>query len=71
MAEAGATPEETVMIGDSEVDVLTARNAGAWVDRLHLRSGPQTLMDAIHPMSWWIAGGLDGGARPAKIDLRR
>ena len=30
MAEAGATPEQTVLIGDSHVDVLTARNAGAW-----------------------------------------
>ena len=30
MAEAGAAPEETVLIGDSHVDVLTARNAGAW-----------------------------------------
>ena len=30
MAEAGARPAETVMIGDSHVDVLTARNAGVW-----------------------------------------
>jgi phosphoglycolate phosphatase len=30
MAEAGAAPEETVLIGDSHVDVLTARNGGAW-----------------------------------------
>lgn len=30
MQEAGARPEETVMIGDSQVDVQTARNAGAW-----------------------------------------
>ena len=30
MEEAGARPEETVMIGDSKVDVQTARNAGAW-----------------------------------------
>jgi phosphoglycolate phosphatase len=30
MNEAGARPEETVMIGDSQVDVETARNAGAW-----------------------------------------
>jgi phosphoglycolate phosphatase len=30
IAEAGATPEQTVLIGDSHVDVLTARNAGAW-----------------------------------------
>src|SRR5690242_14855113 len=30
MAEAGAQPHETLMIGDSKVDVQTARNAGAW-----------------------------------------
>ncbi len=30
MAEAAAKPEETVMIGDSDVDVRTARAAGAW-----------------------------------------
>ena len=30
MKEAGANAEETVMIGDSQVDVQTARNAGAW-----------------------------------------
>ena len=28
--EAGVTAEETVMVGDSQVDVLTARNAGMW-----------------------------------------
>jgi len=30
MTEVGAQPEETVMVGDSEVDVLTARNANVW-----------------------------------------
>jgi phosphoglycolate phosphatase len=30
MNEAGAKPEETVMIGDSQVDVETACNAGTW-----------------------------------------
>ena len=30
MEEVGATPDETVMIGDSQVDVQTARNAGTW-----------------------------------------
>jgi phosphoglycolate phosphatase len=30
MNEAGAKPEEAVMIGDSQVDVVTARNAGTW-----------------------------------------
>jgi phosphoglycolate phosphatase len=29
--EAGVRPEETLMIGDSDVDILTARRAGAWV----------------------------------------
>lgn len=28
--EAGVDPEETVMVGDSQVDILTARNAGLW-----------------------------------------
>jgi len=31
IAEAGVAPYETLMIGDSDVDVLTARRAGAWV----------------------------------------
>ena len=30
MTEVGATPDETVMIGDSLVDVQAARNAGVW-----------------------------------------
>jgi phosphoglycolate phosphatase len=30
MEETSASPDETVMIGDSKVDVETARNAGAW-----------------------------------------
>ena len=25
-----SAPEETVMVGDSQVDILTARNAGMW-----------------------------------------
>ncbi len=31
MREAGVTPQETLMIGDSGVDILTARHAGTWV----------------------------------------
>jgi phosphoglycolate phosphatase len=30
MREAGARPDETVMVGDSEIDVQIARRAGAW-----------------------------------------
>jgi phosphoglycolate phosphatase len=29
--EANVTPHETLMVGDSDVDILTARRAGAWV----------------------------------------
>lgn len=43
MEEAGARPEETVMIGDSEVDVTTARNAGAWSIGCTFGLAPQTL----------------------------
>jgi phosphoglycolate phosphatase len=45
MEETGATPEETVMIGDSQVDVETARNAGAWALGCAFGFGPQNLMD--------------------------
>lgn len=44
MQEAGATPEETVMIGDSQVDMETARNAGTWALGCAFGFGPQTLM---------------------------
>jgi phosphoglycolate phosphatase len=30
MAEVGAGPEQTLMVGDSSVDIMTARAAGAW-----------------------------------------
>ena len=43
MREAGAQPEETVMVGDSGVDVLTARNAGLWSVGVTYGFAPQTL----------------------------
>jgi phosphoglycolate phosphatase len=69
MAEAGATPQQTVLIGDSQVDVLTARNAGAWAigctfglapDSLEANQ-PDMLVDS--PKDWTAA------LTPAKIDL--
>jgi len=45
MEEAGARPEETLMIGDSKVDVQTARNAGAWSLGCQFGFGPQNLME--------------------------
>jgi phosphoglycolate phosphatase len=46
MDETGATPGETVMIGDSKVDVETARNAGAWSIGCAFGFGPQNLSDS-------------------------
>ena len=45
MEETGAAPDETVMIGDSKVDVETARNAGAWSVGCAFGFGPQNILD--------------------------
>jgi len=45
MAEAGAKPEETVMIGDSQVDVETARNAGVWCMGCTFGLAPESLVE--------------------------
>ncbi len=45
MEETGSSAEETVMIGDSQVDVQTARNAGAWSLGCSFGFGPQNIMD--------------------------
>jgi phosphoglycolate phosphatase len=43
MEETGATPEETVIIGDSSIDVLTGQNAGLWTCGVTYGFAPQTL----------------------------
>jgi phosphoglycolate phosphatase len=48
LREAGADPFETVMIGDSDVDILTARSAGAWAVGCRFGLAPRTL-DAAEP----------------------
>lgn len=45
MAEAGARPEETVLVGDSEVDIRTARAAGAWSIGCRFGLSPHTIAD--------------------------
>jgi phosphoglycolate phosphatase len=41
--EAGVTPQETLMVGDSDVDILTARNAGTWSMGCSYGFSPHTL----------------------------
>jgi phosphoglycolate phosphatase len=71
MSEAGAKPEETVMIGDSWVDVETAHNAGAWSIGCTFGLSPESLVanppDVLvdSPADWTAALGI------AKIDLRQ
>ncbi|HUY94870.1 MAG TPA: HAD-IA family hydrolase [Terracidiphilus sp.] len=60
MKEAGATPAETLMIGDSKVDVQTARNAGVHVLGCQFGFGPQNLMETppdvvVDSPAEWVA----------------
>jgi phosphoglycolate phosphatase len=56
--EAGVRPTETLMVGDSGVDVLTARNAGAWSLGCTFGLAPHTLDEVKpdvlvdHPIEW-------------------
>jgi len=45
LREFGAAPEEGMIVGDSEVDVLTARNAGTWVCGVTYGFGSQRLTE--------------------------
>ena len=46
LQEAGARPEQTVIIGDSDIDVLTARNAGTYSVGVNYGFAPHTFVDA-------------------------
>jgi phosphoglycolate phosphatase len=46
LEEAGARPEQTVIIGDSDVDIITARNAGIYSVGVTYGLAPHTLEDA-------------------------
>ena len=69
MQEANAIAEETLMIGDSKVDVLTARNAGAWSLGCQFGFGPQNLMEAPPDVIVDTAWDWTSALIPAKIDL--
>jgi len=43
LAETGTPPEQAIIIGDSEIDVITARNAGTWSCGVNYGFRPDTL----------------------------
>jgi phosphoglycolate phosphatase len=47
MRESGVQPEDTVMVGDSQVDILTARNAGMWSIGVTYGFAPRTLEQVV------------------------
>jgi phosphoglycolate phosphatase len=68
MEEVGALPEETVMVGDSKVDVQTARNAGVWSLGCAFGFGPQNLMDTPPDVLVDSAADWTIALTPAKIE---
>lgn len=71
MEEAGVTAEETLMIGDSEVDIQAARNAGVWALGCTFGLSPETVQvaepDVLVDHAWeWIVA-LDGSAKAARV----
>lgn len=46
LAENGVSPEETVIVGDSHVDIETGRNAGLWTVGVNYGFAPHTLKAA-------------------------
>jgi phosphoglycolate phosphatase len=76
MNEVGATPEETAMIGDSQVDIQTSRNAGVWSVGCTFGFGNDTLTAAPpefqpdilvdSPLDWTAALSPSAMVNPAR-----
>ncbi len=72
LKEAGVSAQETLMIGDSDVDILTARNAGVWSMGCSYGLAPHTLVtvppDCLveSPADWPLALAGEGEELAAK-----
>ena len=67
IAEVGVRADETMMIGDSKVDVLTARNAGAWTLGCQFGFGPQNLHEETPDILVDHANDWTAALEPAKM----
>jgi phosphoglycolate phosphatase len=69
LEEAAAFPEETIIIGDSNIDILTARNAGIYSVGVTYGLAPHTLLDVApdvlidHPQELGLVLGAREQAR--------
>jgi phosphoglycolate phosphatase len=72
LRELGAAPREAMMVGDSDVDIKTARNAGTWAcgatygfqaERL-TACAPDLLLDRFEDLSRHLA--IPAASRPTK-----
>jgi phosphoglycolate phosphatase len=70
MEETGASPEDTVMIGDSQVDVETARNAGTWSIGCAFGFGSQSILETKPDILVDRAADWMAALRPAKIGMQ-
>ncbi len=67
-----SAPEETVMVGDSQVDVLTARNAGMWSVGVTYGFAPHTLELVVPDVAGRHPGGTGGSVeRQALADPKQ
>jgi phosphoglycolate phosphatase len=75
MREAGVTAEQTVMIGDSAVDILTAQNAGFWSIGVTYGFSPESLQrvppDVLVDSPAEMTRALAGHVVPAEEQLER
>lgn len=74
--EAGVTAQETLMVGDSDVDVLTARRAGTWVMGCRYGLSSHTLESIpsdclVDSAAEWAAALNAASAQPVTTNSRR
>ena len=68
LEECAAKPEEALIIGDSDIDVLTAKNAGIWSCGVTYGLSPETLVETpgdvmVDSPSEWVEA-FNGTAKP-------